>query len=170
MNLVCSLLTGYQASVNCKFIVDKKNAVFWIIMALSSCHLIFFTPSSDKCTDIFSFCLLFFLPLLHSAHTLCSVPPFSRFVFAMSYVHTSPSVPKTATHSLDACLFYVLSLHPFIPHPSRTTLSISLPLISLPMLWLVSPVSVRPVITAVSSLGKNKVILCSRHYKRQREK
>lgn len=66
----------------------------------------------------------------------------------------------------------LLTLLCFIPpsiYPStlRTTFSISLPLISLPMLWLVSPVSVRPVITAVSSLGKNKVILCSRHYKRK---
>lgn len=139
-------------------------------MALSSRHLIFFSPRHlINAPTSFPF-VCFFLPLLHSARTLCSVPPFSRFVFAMSYVHTSPSVPKTATHSLDTCLFYVLSLHPFIHHPSRTTLSISLPLISLPMLWLVSPVSVRPVITAVSSLGKNKVILCSRHYKRQREK
>lgn len=68
--------------------------------------------------------------------------------------------------------------HPFLypclllcsPSPSIylsiTPTSLSLPLISLPMLWFVSLVSVRTVITAVSSLGENKVVLCSRHHKR----
>lgn len=61
--------------------------------------------------------------------------------------------------------------HPFIHlsiNPQNHSLNFS-PLISLPILWLVFLVSVRPVISAVSSLGKNKVLLCSRHYKRKGE-
>lgn len=58
-------------------------------------------------------------------------------------------------------------IHPSItPHPN--TCSLSLTLISLLVLWFVSLVSVRTVITAVSSLGENKVVLCSQHHKRHK--
>lgn len=103
---------------------------------------------------------------LRSAHTFFSSLPFLFFCLhdvICSDFSLSAQISKPTLLTLFLC-----AIPPSIyPSTLRTTLSISLPLISLRMLWLVSLVSVRPVITAVSSLGMNKVILSSRHYKRK---
>ena len=94
-------------------------------------------------------------------------PPFLFVAFCLKPTHLS-QCPKQNPSISPLVLFYVLSLHPSIypsPPPPLSS-SFSFPLISLPMLWFVSPISVRTVITAVSSLGENKVVLCSRHHKR----
>lgn len=94
-------------------------------------------------------------------------PPFLFVALCLKPTHLS-QCPKRYPSISPLVLFYVLSLHPSIypsPPPPLSS-SFSFPLISLPMLWFVSPISVRTVITAVSSLGENKVVLCSRHHKR----
>lgn len=112
------------------------------------------------------FCLLFLISAAFSTHFFFQCFLFSLFCHNVICSHFSLSAQISKPTLLT--LFFLCSIPPSIyPSTLRTTLSISLLLISLRMLWLVSLVSVRPVITAVSSLGKNKVILCSRHYKRK---
>lgn len=123
---------------------------------LSSCPFVYF---------------FFYLLLLHLSHTHFSpLPLFNYFPSSLSAFSQNTSLSaQNSSHDflpLSYFMFYP-SIHPSI-HPPTTTFSHCLTLISLPMLWLVSPISVRTVITAVSSLGKNKVILCSRQNKRQR--
>lgn len=136
----------------------------------SSCH-----PSSlprphpSPSPIFFSFCLLFYLPPLHLSHALFSlIFLFSVLALCLKQTHLSLCLHPPKQHPtlpLSPCLIFC-SNHPSIHHPRTHSLALSLPLISLPMLWFVSPVSVRTVITAVSSLGENKVVLCSRHHKR----
>lgn len=134
---------------------------------------LFFTPPVPFSAPIFfSFCLLSYLLLLYfftrpfPTH-LPFFPPFLFVALCLKPTHLS-QCPKRYPSISPLVLFYVLSLHPSIypsPPPPLSS-SFSFPLISLPMLWFVSPISVRTVITAVSSLGENKVVLCSRHHKR----
>lgn len=126
---------------------SQPPSSFPFVCCLTSCCCIFFTRP-------FPTHLPFFPPFLFVA--LCLKP-----------THLS-QCPKRYPSISPLVLFYVLSLHPSIypsPPPPLSS-SFSFPLISLPMLWFVSPISVRTVITAVSSLGENKVVLCSRHHKR----
>lgn len=116
-------------------------------------------------------CFFFYLLMLNLSHALLSLnflsSPFCLYS-ALSQ-HTSftfsslKQLPFLLTFlPLSSFMFY-LSIYP----SALLSLALFPPLISLPMLWFVSPVSVRTVITAVSSLGENKVVLCSRHHKRQ---
>lgn len=128
-------------------------------MALSCCHLSWRPCHLALLSAFFNLCCVQHTPFF-------SMLPFLSFLSRCHMFTLLPQCPNQQTHSLDT--FFLCSIPPSIyPSTLRTTLSISLLLISLRMLWLVSLVSVRPVITAVSSLGKNKVILCSRHYKRK---
>lgn len=135
--------------------------------------LYFIPPVSSPDPVLFSFCLLFYLPLLRLPHT--HLPFFLLFVlaFCLKPTHLSPIAPQKPAppYFSPPVFFYVLSLHllhlSIYPSPPHS-LALSPPLISLPMLWFVSPISVRAVITAVSSLGENKVVLCSWHHKRHK--
>lgn len=143
----------------------------------SSCHFSSVPlPHPSRSPIFFSLCLLFYfffyLLLLNLSHALLSLIFLSSLFCLHSALsqHTSFtfSSPKQHPFFLPFSLpvfFYVLSIHLSISPPLSR--SLSPPLISLPMLWFVSPVSVRTVITAVSSLGENKVVLRSRHHKRQ---
>lgn len=169
---VQSVITQVFAECSSGYTVGKTSAIFWMTMAhYSSCH-----PSSlprphpFRAPIFFPFYLLFYL-LLHLSHApffkTSFLLLFSVLALCLKAAHL-PQCPKQhSSLSLSLLCSIPPSIHPSIHHPPTTTLSISLLLISLPMLWLVSPISFRTVITAVSSLGENKVILCSWHHKRQ---
>ena len=128
------------------------------------------TPSSFSFVLFFASycyigCTLFFPPKLGFYFLLfchCSLPSANIPLSASSCPKQQPSLSS----QLSSFMFS-LSIYSSIHQPPQTfSLSLSLPLISFPMLWVVSPVSVRTVITAVSSLGENKVVLCSQQHKR----
>lgn len=136
-----------------------------MIMALSCCHLSCSRPSVEALSSCPFVC---FFNLCCVQHTLFFFQGFLFSLFCHNVICSHFSLSAQISKPTLLTVFFLCSIPPSIyPSTLRTTLSISLPLISLRMLWLVSLVSVRPVITAVSSLGKNKVILCSRHYKRK---
>ena len=112
----------------------------------------FFLPCAF--VTAFFFHLIFLLSLLLSVLTLS---------LKKAHVSQCPKQP-----SLTPLVFFMFcpSVYPSHAQSTINPPSASPPLISLPMLWLVSPISVRNVITAVSFLGENKVILCSWHHKR----
>lgn len=78
----------------------------------------------------------------------------------------SPS-PKPKTVFFFFFLFLRLEVSIYPSPPLWGSLSLSL--VS-PLLCIVSAVSVRTVIAAVTSLGENKVVLCSWHHKRHKRK
>lgn len=139
----------------------------------STCH-----PSSLLCPPPSRSPIFFpFACFFTSCRCICHTPFFHLSSFFLSFsvlticlkpAHLPQCLhPQNSTPLSLLVFFDVLSLHPSIHH-SPLSLTLSPPLISLSMLWFVSHVSVRTVITAVSSLGENKVVLCSRHHKRHK--
>lgn len=108
---------------------------------------------------LFSLLISFSFSLQHLSHS---------FFHAVSFLCLKPT-------DLCHCLCPPKQLHfvmfsaceyPSIHHHSEA-LCLSL---DSPLLWLVSVVSVRTVIAAVTSLSKNKVVLCSWRHKRTKKK
>lgn len=103
-------------------------------MALSSCHLIFsLPPSSDKCPDIFFFCLLFFFYLCCIQHT-----PFVQFhlflvLSLLCHMFTLlPQCPKQQPTLLTLVFFmFCPSIHLSITPAEPLSQSLSLSLASL---------------------------------------
>lgn len=108
----------------------------------------------------FHFPFLFHFASCYSiCHTLFSM----LFLFSAWNQWTSVTVCIPKKQLLLFCLW--VSIYPSPPLWGSLCLS----LVS-PLLWLVSVVSVRTVISAVTSLGENKVVLCSWHHKRHKRK
>lgn len=152
----------------------KQHAVFYHSYSFSAVDALWVKlhPFLDRATlfqlsalfptIFFSFCCLFCLLPLHWSHAIFkNLTPISFFSVSITPLSDTTS-PKQHPSLFPLVSFYVLPLFP----PIYPSLSLSFPLISLPMPWFVSSVSVRAVITAVSSLGENKVVLCSQHHKR----
>lgn len=160
------LLSTVVDELGVKLFLDDDVTLFQFL------PLFFILPTLSLISHPLSFCLLFYLLPLHLSHALFHLSSF-LLSFSVTALCLKPTYLSQCLHSQNrnplflplSSFMFLLSVHPSIHHPTLSP-SLSLPLISLPMLWFVSPVSVRTVITAVSSLGENKVVLCSRHHKR----
>lgn len=152
--------SGHAAGKIISFFKMKKSHY-------SSCQ-----PSSPRSSFPF---VLFFASCRFIGHTpFFNLTPVSFFSF-LAFCHKQATsqrdyIPPTQTAPFSFSPCRLLSSFPPSTHlsinSSHTLSPLYFPLISLPMLWFVSPVSVRAVITAVSSFGENKVVLCSQHHKR----
>lgn len=117
---------------------------------------------------IFDMLIPFPFPLFIS---VCLLLQYFSHSFAVSFVVPESNRPMSLSPSSQKQLhlLYVLCLRVSI-YPSPPLWGfLRLSLVS-PLLWLVSVVSVRTVIAAVTSLGENKVVLCSWHHKRHKRK
>lgn len=163
-----------QVSAECTSGYDGVETFFFISWMMMSRYYSRHPSSLPHLRLPSSFPFVCFFSPLAAAFVTCPFfhlsslfPSFSVIALWLNPSHLSqgfhPPKKHPSPHVLLSILTTDISITPLPP-----THALSLPLISLPMLWSVSPVSVRTLITAVSSLGENKVVLCSRHHKRHK--